>query len=157
MEKRGITLVELLVVISVIGILVAAVDISFEDWMKRYEAEKIMRELYHDLMYARMMAVERNVKYLTALGDYQYIVAEDRDGDGDIDNGEVLPAFPKNVEYKLWWNNRDKNIVCDTRGLVRPNRTISVITGTDAEYDCLKISSTRIITGKYEGHGCVAR
>jgi prepilin-type N-terminal cleavage/methylation domain-containing protein len=151
MKQRGITLIELVVVTSVVSILTAVIYISFEGWMERYEVEKITKELYYDLMDARVMAMERNEKYLTVLGDYQYTMAEDRDGDGDIDNAEVLPGFPKNVKYKLEWNYASSaKVVCDTRGFMTPNRTISVIPWTDADFDCMKISRTRIITGKYD-------
>ncbi len=160
MNQKGITLIELMVVTSVVSILAAAIYISFEGWMERYEVEKITKELYHDLMAARMMALERDEKYLTALGDYQYTMAEDRDGDGDIDNAEVLPGFPKNVKYKLEWNfASSEKVICDTRGLMTPNRTISVTPWTDADFDCMKISRTRIIMGKYDNdsHECVKR
>ncbi len=160
MEERGITLIELMVVTSVVSILLAVTYISFDGWMERYEVEKITKELYYDLIYARMMAVTRDGKYLTALGDYQYTMAEDLDGDGDIDNAEVLPGFPKNVKHKLEWNYASSSkVVCDTRGLMTPNRTISVISRIDADFDCMKISRTRIIVGKYDNdsHECVKR
>jgi prepilin-type N-terminal cleavage/methylation domain-containing protein len=160
MQRRGITLVELLVAISVTGILVVALAVSFEGWMKRYEVEEITKGLYHDLMLARMMAVEKDVKYLTLLGPHQYTVAEDRNENGDVDDGEMLPGYPKKVKYKLEWNfTRSSKVFFDTRGLMTPYRTISVVSGADADFDCMKVSDTRIITGKYDHDSdeCVKR
>lgn len=158
MQKNGMTLIEVLLVISVTGILIVALDISYEDWMKRYEVEKITKELYHDLMYARMMAVEKNVKYLTTLSPHQYTMSEDLNGNELIDPGEELPAYPRTVRYELNWNS-DKPIVCDTRGLLKPNGTIRVISGTSADFDCMKVWKTRVIAGKYDNDKkeCIGR
>lgn len=159
MQKKGITIVELLVVLSVIGILVTAVDVSFEQWLERYEVEKITKELYHDLMYARLMAVEKNVKYLAVLNAHKYTMAEDLNENGDIDPGEELPAYPRTVRYELTWNSGTQASVFDTRGLMTPNRTIWVKSGVRADFDCMKISRSRIISGRYdeEDKECVAR
>ena len=158
MQKKGITLVELLVVISVVGILVAALEMSFHGWMERYEVEKITKELYMDLMNARLLAVERNATYIAELDHYEYTVGEDRNQDDEIDNEEVLPGFPKKVKHKLEWNLVSSHkVYFNTRGLMTPYRTISVISEGDADFDCMKIFKTRIITGKYDDDECVAR
>ena len=38
-QEAGITLVELIIVIAIIGILVIALGFSFQDWMGKYRVE----------------------------------------------------------------------------------------------------------------------
>lgn len=156
--QRGTTLIELLVVISVVGILAATLDYSFEGWIERYEVEKITKELFTDLMQARLLAVERNATFIADLDHYGYTVGEDRNLDDEIDSAEALPGFPKKVKHKLEWNLvRSHKVYFNTRGLMTPYRTISVVPEDGADYDCLKIFQTRIITGRYDDDECVAK
>lgn len=151
MEKRGITLVELLVVVSVMGVLLTVLNLSFESWKKSYEVEKVTRELYNDLMRVRLMAIDRNTNYLTILDSHSYTMAEDRNQNRRIDDGEMLPSYPKTVKYRLEFRNKnDPKVVCNTRGLFTVGRTISVVPRTDADLDCMKISAVRIFIGKYD-------
>jgi prepilin-type N-terminal cleavage/methylation domain-containing protein len=60
MNKGGVTLIELTVVFTIIGILAVALGYSYADWMGKYKVEKATKELYTDLMNARYMAVTRN-------------------------------------------------------------------------------------------------
>ena len=57
MSERGVTLVELIVVISVIGILAIALGFSYVGWQGAYRVEKTTKELYTDLMDARSRAM----------------------------------------------------------------------------------------------------
>ncbi len=60
MKEDGVTLIELIVVVSVIGILVVALGFTFQGWMGRYKVESQMKEMYIDLMNARARAMQRN-------------------------------------------------------------------------------------------------
>jgi prepilin-type N-terminal cleavage/methylation domain-containing protein len=169
-NKRGVTLIELTVVLSIIGVLVVAMGYSYADWMGKYKVEKVTKELYADLMDARYMAMTRNCDHFVDFnfpappaGYGTYRIAEDTDEDteGDDDADGVidaaghtfLPSFPKTVEYPITNNFAGKIINFDKRGIVQPRGqaaggTICFFTNDNPDYDCIVISQTRIIVGK---------
>ncbi len=114
MNNRGVTLIELIVVVGIIGILVVALAFSYQGWQGRYKVEGAIKALYTDLVNARAQAVTRSA---TFLADFQnasppcppspypcYRIANDTSGNGNgaIDAGEVLPTFPKTVPYTMY-------------------------------------------------------
>jgi len=168
-NNRGVTLVELIIVISVIAVLAIALGFTYADWMGKYKVEKVIDELYADLMNVRDMAMTRNSYYFVDFnvpappaGNGAYRLAEDTDddgeGDGDadgvIDAGHTfLQSFPKSVEYAIETNFENKIINFDRRGIVQPRGqalggTICLFTDNNPDYDCIVISQTRINMGK---------
>jgi prepilin-type N-terminal cleavage/methylation domain-containing protein len=168
MNNRGLTLVELIVVISVVGILASALSFSYIGWMGKYKVEKATIELYADLMNVRCMAMTRNCDHFADFnfpappaGYGTYRIAEDTNGDseGDADADGIidasghtfLPSFPKTVEYPITVASRIINF--DKRGIVQPRGqalggTICFFSSNDPDYDCIVISPSRISIGK---------
>jgi len=170
MNNRGLTLVELISVISVIATLAIWLGFSYVSWMGKYKVEKATNELYADLMNVRCMAMTRNSDFFMDFnfpappaGYGTYRIAEDtnEDKEGDADeNGIIdvgghtfLPSFPKKVDYPITNNFTSRIINFDKRGIVQPRKltfggTICFFTDSDPDYDCIVISQTRIIMGK---------
>ena len=170
MNNRGVTLIELIIVISIIGIMATGLGFSYVDWIGNYKVEKAANDLYADLMNARSMAMTRNSNYFMDFnfpappaGYGVYRIAEDTNGDCEGDDNEdgiidaaghtFSPSFPKTVEYPITNNFTNKIINFDKKGLVQPEGqgfggTICFFTDHDPDYDCIVIFKTRIIMGK---------
>jgi prepilin-type N-terminal cleavage/methylation domain-containing protein len=172
MDRRGVTLIELMVVISVIVVVALVAGFSYKGWQGRYRVESEVRVMYSDMMRARAKAMNLTRTHCVTFvadsggGRGQYSVIEDRDpapdGDGDCcDAGDLAPdwfAQPKTVNYPF-----PAGVVAgfrfDGNGLANTTTPILFVTDVDveADYDCINISSTRINMGKWDGTDCAER
>jgi hypothetical protein len=155
MDKKGIALVELVTVLSVVVVLTAYAAFSYESWMRNYDVERSAKELYSDLMHARLMAMQKSTEHFLKTDGTSYTIYEDRDEDGTPEPGEELPSFPKKVKCTLR-SNVASSLSFSRRGMLSLPRTLwfDLEPGLDPDYDCMKISRTRIILGRYKGSEC---
>jgi len=164
MNNKGITLIELIIVISIIGILVVALGFSFQGWIGGYNVERGIKEMYIDLMNARARAMQKNRVHFVSLVTTQYTVQEDispwPDGDGLLTAGDntrptgytdPIPLLQKNLDsrYPITWSDiADLQIDFTKKGLSNDTKTICSNTKADADYNCIEISASRINLGK---------
>lgn len=157
MREKGFAFIELLVVISIIGILAGLLSYSYREWHIGFKVEQATKQLYADLLTARAMAFLDNIEYYAVVNPDSYAIFEDTNGNGTKDAGDrTLSSFPKKIEYWMSWN-RSCAITFQRKGLISTPGTIRFPTENNADYDCIKLSMTRIIMGKNKGTDCDAK
>ncbi|HXX81870.1 MAG TPA: prepilin-type N-terminal cleavage/methylation domain-containing protein [Thermodesulfovibrionales bacterium] len=168
-NERGVTLAELVVVIAVIGTLIMALAFSFNKWRASYHAESQTKEMYADLMHARIKAVHQNRLHFVVVGQHHYQIYEDTDESGGNapSAGDVAwwPS-PKPFKYPSFWSG---TVAMHTNGIVSTNigyfgATVRFDLDLDGDgvpdispdYDCVVLFSTRINIGAWQAGKCVA-
>ena len=86
MKKDGFSLIELLVVIIILGIVASLGTVSFTGWIRKHDLESQVKEMYTDLMNARLTAMHQNRSHFISLSANQITASEDTDGDGAGDS-----------------------------------------------------------------------
>lgn len=167
-QADGITLIELIVVISIISILIVAVGFEFAGWRGKYKVESQIKEIYMDLMNTKARALQRNRVHFINLYESQYIIKEDiypwPDGDGvQTANDDMrptgytdpIPFMQKNLNpnepITLSDESEPPQVQFDKKGIANLNNSnyyICSYTDVDADYNCIEISATRIKMGK---------
>jgi prepilin-type N-terminal cleavage/methylation domain-containing protein len=163
MKDSGVTLIELLIVVSIIGLLIIALGFSYEGWMGNYRIESQTKELYFDLSDVRSSAMTRNRIHWARLEAQQYTIFEDDnpppDGDG------ILDAQDRQVRqrrYEYGYNlgvvgaaPLPQTITFDTRGLIAwvpavNEMTFMFVNTRDPDFDCIVIEPSRMWMGEFD-------
>jgi type II secretion system protein H len=169
MRKDGFSLIELLVVMIILGIVASLGTVSFRGWIRKTDLESQVKEMYTDIMNARLTAMHRNTTHLISLSANQIRGSEDTNGDGAGDNALCIwnrnkgdsadASCPndkslsyKNLTFPVAWSGT-ATLEFNARGLSTTNNTICVYSTFNPSYDCIVVSSTRIRMGKLINQG----
>jgi Tfp pilus assembly protein FimT len=139
-----------------IGIMAGMATVYFQSYVTKYSAANDMKQLYSDLMYAKALAVTkaRGVG-IRQLNSNSYVQVEDVNEDGDFNDPGETNQDVKQTKMSLTWNLSGAGdiIAFNSQGIANRNGRISVGV-SEAEYDCVVISPTRIALGKMTGGNC---
>jgi len=160
MNEKGFSLVELVVIVSIIGILLTLSTISFNTWQTKYYVEKQTKEMYADISSMRLRAIHtKRVHRLTFLPSNYSCQSYSPEDEAFAAGSNVMTKF---LKYKLV--NEDGNpfanavINYDSRGFVSIGKTLRVFSTTnEAPFDCIIISTARTNMGKIKDGTCYAK
>lgn len=166
MKNSGFSIMELIFVIAILSTLMAIATLSGHAWMERYQMEGQVKQMYADFMSARASAMQRSRMFFVRLAANQYSIYEDTfpstDGNGSLDSGlgQDRLVTQKTLQYTLNANINIAltNVIFSANGLASPDPTTVWFTSTaNPASDCITLSTTRILMGKYNGTNCVVQ
>lgn len=160
--EGGFTLVELMMVVSIIGLLLVVITDSYRSWSRKYRAENDVKEMYASLMDARALAMQKKRMHFVTIAATQYRIYEDTspapDGDRALETAAdnlVLQGTPQNTIQTF-----PSAIAFDSDGVLSiDSGFIRISSPVQADYDCISLGRTRIKMGQMDGAGatCVER
>ncbi len=154
MNERGMTLIELLLVATVITLMVLVIGFQFVGWQAKYKVETQLKVLHSDLMEMRMLALRTNRMHYIRFDDADYMSYNVFD-----DAGQVGALSKPLLDYPLRWNmaGNPVDIVVNNKGLMNLAGSIWIVDPAGVpyaveavDYDCVVIARTRINMGKYD-------
>lgn len=163
MNKRGFSLLELMVVVAIMGILATIANLAFSNWMTKARIEGQTREIFTDLNSARSESVFQKKRHALILQPSSFIIKRYSSADesrfGDPSKGVVQS---KNLTYSIAKKDgtslANRIIEFDIRGFTNDLETIRVNPiNSGAPFDCIVIATGRINLGIMEGVTCVQK
>ncbi|MCX5804651.1 MAG: GspH/FimT family pseudopilin [Proteobacteria bacterium] len=167
MKSNGFSMMELLVVIAIAGILAGLAIASFTGFSRKYNVDNQVRKIYSDLTNVRIMAMNKNRTHFVTLASTGYTAYDDNspspDGDDTLTVGSDsvvltsnqalnLSTVKTNEFYSIVWSG-SAQMSFNSRGICTTPNTICVYSNIQPLYDCIKVSSTRILMGKLTTQG----
>jgi prepilin-type N-terminal cleavage/methylation domain-containing protein len=160
--QNGYSLIEILVVIAIAGILAALAVAGLTGLTRKYNVDNQVRGMLADMMNVRIMAMNKNRTHYITLATSCYTAYDDNspapDGDGTLTVGSDTVALTSNKAlnlsttkskefFPIAWSG-DNMMSFNSRGICTTPTTICVYSTVQPLYDCIKVSSTRILLGK---------
>jgi prepilin-type N-terminal cleavage/methylation domain-containing protein len=154
-DRRGFSLIEMLVVMTIMAILTTIGTLSFNQWSKKASIESQTRTLLSDLNSARLEAVTGKRRRGVVLDPGSYSLKSYSSADEKITTGGTVFSTT-NLKYQIETLTgvfSGNHIAFDSRGFVENayNPTIRAVPSySGAAFDCIVVSVARNNIGKVE-------
>jgi type II secretion system protein H len=91
-ECRGFTLIEILIVTSIVGIMAQVAVVNMVSQMPKHRLQGAASQVVWDLMAARMKAIMQNNNKIKVIfpNNHAYTIWDDANDDGVVDAGELI-------------------------------------------------------------------
>lgn len=159
-DIRGMTLIELMTVVAILGVLVVILGFSFQGWIGKYKVEDQTKRFYADLSDARARAMQKKRITFVTLAANRYRTFEDTntapDGNGALDLAADTGVTDTTTAYTITpaLTGGVTQFSFDREGLASAAGTIRLVSAMAPDYDCITIQPTRIRIGRFDGATC---
>jgi type IV fimbrial biogenesis protein FimT len=156
MDRKGFSLVELLVIVCIISILLGIATINFNHWVRRYNIEKEVKEIYAELMLARQQSFVTGMNHRVEFESANSIVFRRYSSEWDLDHGSGVVVRQRILPYSITISDpNDKTIEFNPRGMMNDiiPKSVCIYSGVTPPIDSIYITQTRINVGKIKNQG----
>ena len=155
-SNRGITLIEIFVVITITAIVLAIAVPNFSKYVKKYGVEKEITEIYGDLVEQRFKSMSSGVPNGVRFdSSTTYTLFEFNDTNYDMQydgvGEEKNPVQRSGLKFDLAKPPAGTVVLFDERGMAKNVGTgFTVYINSPARYNCIAVSSNRIKMGAWD-------
>ncbi|UOD34524.1 prepilin-type N-terminal cleavage/methylation domain-containing protein [Deferribacteraceae bacterium V6Fe1] len=146
MNKKGITLIELMVTITVMAVLIAIAIPSFNKWLSKYQIEADTKDIYALIQDARAKAFSQKEDITIVVNANTTTVKKS--------DGSVISSISTKTSFK------SNTINITKRGIISGGSSIlpTTVSGLNPQYNCIAISDLRARLGySSDGSNCNAK
>jgi type IV fimbrial biogenesis protein FimT len=149
MNRRGFSLIELMVVIGIISILLALATISFSRWTARQSVDRQVKEMYADLMSIRQQAMVTGKNHDAVFTTSKNMAFHRYSSEGDILGTLVMR---KGVSNAVVVSSTDP-VLFNHRGVTVGDTMMCIFTDVSPSLDALVITSSKVNMGRIINQG----
>ncbi|GAB1535997.1 hypothetical protein ADMFC3_16280 [Geovibrio sp. ADMFC3] len=146
MNNKGITLIELLAVVTIVGILLTMGTIGYRQLSVKANVESDTRQILALTNMARQYSFTRKVTLRVSVND-RVIKIVDADGN-DYEGLSLTAKTPFETDDDITFTGGFSTVT----GMIRSSGD-----DTRAEYDCVLYEANSVSAGRYDGENCNVR